>query len=242
MKAIILAAGLGTRLRPWTLHHPKALVPVGGEPMLGRVIKKLKENGFDNIVVNVHHFPEQIKEYLADNEFGVKITVSDESGKLLDTGGGILKASEWLGIDDEPFLIHNVDILSDADLGDLMECHKKNGNDVTMLVSDRESSRKLFFDNDGLLKGWVNKKDGSVKPEGIGISPEWKERAFSGIHVMSPSVFDKMKGYSESGSFPVMDFLLASLDVLRIGSRDQSGLKIIDIGKPATLSQANENF
>ena len=123
MKAMILCAGLGTRLRPWTLSHPKALVPVGGVPMLERVIDKLRSQGFDYIVVNVHHFPEQIVDFLRQRDLGVKIAVSDESDRLLDTGGAIMKAEELLRFSDGPVLVHNVDILSDADLRGLMQRH-----------------------------------------------------------------------------------------------------------------------
>lgn len=123
MKAMILAAGLGTRLRPWTLQHPKALVPVGGIPMLHRVITSLTAQGFDDITVNIHHFGQQIIDFLNSKEYGTRINISDERGHLLDTGGGIVHASKFLCADAEPFLVHNVDILSDADLCGLMKAH-----------------------------------------------------------------------------------------------------------------------
>ena len=151
MRAMILAAGLGTRLKPWTLEHPKALVPVDGIPMLERVILKLKSQGFDEIVVNVHHFAGQITDFLDSKDFGIKISISDERGGLLDTGGGLVHARHLL--EGEPFLVHNVDILSNADLSALMHFHESEGNDVTLLTSDRKSSRKLLFDEDGSLKG-----------------------------------------------------------------------------------------
>ena len=146
---MILAAGLGTRLKPWTLEHPKALVPVDGIPMLERVILKLKSQGFDEIVVNVHHFAGQITDFLDSKDFGIKISISDERGGLLDTGGGLVHARHLL--EGEPFLVHNVDILSNADLSALMHFHESEGNDVTLLTSDRKSSRKLLFDEDGSL-------------------------------------------------------------------------------------------
>ncbi len=121
MKAMILAAGLGTRLRPWTLEHPKALVPVGGVPMLERVIVRLKDEGFDEIVVNIHHFGDQIIDFVRSKDFGVKIFISDERGELLDTGGGLVYARELLG--EDPVLVHNVDILSNADLKSFMRKH-----------------------------------------------------------------------------------------------------------------------
>ncbi|MDE6382409.1 MAG: NTP transferase domain-containing protein, partial [Muribaculaceae bacterium] len=121
MKAFILAAGLGTRLRPWTLEHPKALVPVGGVPMLERVILRMRDQGFDDITVNVHHFADQIVDFLNARDFGVAVHISDERERLLDTGGAILHASRFLAADPAPFLVHNVDILSDAPHASLME-------------------------------------------------------------------------------------------------------------------------
>ena len=120
MKAMILAAGLGTRLKPWTLTHPKALVPVGGVPMLERVIRKLEKEGFNDIVVNIHHFGEQIIDFLKSRQWQAHISISDERGELLDTGGGISRASGFLGANSQPFLVHNVDILSSADLSWVM--------------------------------------------------------------------------------------------------------------------------
>ena len=162
MRAFVLAAGLGTRLKPWTLEHPKALVPVGGVPMLRRVLERLRSEGFDEVTVNVHHFSEQIVDFLNHEELGVNVTVSDESDRLLDTGGGLLKA----GIS-APMLIHNVDILSDAPLAEIMNRHLASGRDITLVTSDRESSRHLVFDAEGTLRGWHNVKTDEYKPAGF---------------------------------------------------------------------------
>lgn len=245
MKAMILAAGLGTRLRPWTLSHPKALVPVGGVPMLEKVIVRLREQGFDNIVINVHHFAQQVIDYLKTRDFGVNIRVSDESGSLLDTGGGILQASALLGEDNSPFLVHNVDILSDAPLADLMQVHEKSGRDISLVTSGRDSSRKLVFNQDGKLCGWKNLQTGELRPEGFALSPEMHDSAFSGIYILNAAMLKQLGLYSSligSNKFPVMDFFLNSCayndSSVNIGEIRLDSLHLIDIGKPDTLRKA----
>lgn len=240
MKAFVLAAGLGTRLRPFTLKHPKALVEVGGRPMLGRVLDRLEEEGFDRIAVNIHHFGEQIIDYLeSPDQKRRSVAVSDERDELLDTGGAILHARAILGADDEPFLVHNVDILSDAPLRQLAARHIVEENDVTMLVSDRESGRKLIFDSEGFLTGWHHLGEDRFKPADYRKMEGDEEYAFSGIHMMSPSVFAEMERQQRGGAFSVIDFLLEARGHLRIRAYVVKGLQLIDIGKPATLSQAN---
>lgn len=237
---MILCAGLGTRLRPWTLEHPKALVPVGVIPMLKRVSDRLYSMGFDDQTVNVHHFAEQVVDYVkGGNLIASDIHISDEYQELLDTGGGILHAERYLAKDEEPFLVHNVDILSDADLNMVYENHRRSGRDVTLLVSDRKSDRKLVFDKEMNLKGWMNVKTGETRPSGLDILANDIALSFSGIYVMSPSVFGKMKANGFEGVFPIMDFFLASLPGVNIGGICKKGLKIIDIGKPETLKNAS---
>lgn len=246
MKAMILAAGLGTRLRPWTLSHPKALVPVGGVPMLKRVIDRLVAEGFDYIVINVHHFSEQIKEFVASHDFGnVRIIISDETDRLLDTGGGLLYATPLLCADDAPYLVHNVDILSNAPLAELLQRHVENGNDVTLLTSGRTSLRHLVFSPDGRLAGWHNLSTGEMRPSGFMPSPDMHESAFSGIYVISPSVHTCMREYGTGkgdAKFPIMDFFLSNTGKKRIGEVRLDSLDLIDIGKPETLSQADSLF
>uniref|UniRef100_UPI003FEE6622 nucleotidyltransferase family protein n=1 Tax=Phocaeicola sp. TaxID=2773926 RepID=UPI003FEE6622 len=167
MKAMIFAAGLGTRLRPLTDNMPKALVPVAGKPMLERVILRLKEAGFNEITVNIHHFGEQIIDFLrAHDNFGTEIHISDERGMLLDTGGGIKKARPFLD-GQEPFLVHNADILTDIDLAGLYRHHLESDAESTLLGSELKSSRYLLFDDDYHLHGWINKATGEVKPAGF---------------------------------------------------------------------------
>lgn len=242
MKAMILAAGLGTRLRPWTLEHPKALVPVDGVPMLERVIAKLKENGFDRIVVNIHHFGEQIIDFVKSKDFGVEIAISDERGRLLDTGGAISHAEGLLTLDEGPVLIHNVDILSDADLSGLMKRHEMSGADSSLLVSNRESSRKLIFDESMRLRGWHNLKDKLYRPVNFEPSSGEKEYAFSGIHVVGPGLLAEMKRLEPGEKFSIIDFLLDERNKADRRGVVQENLQLIDIGKPATLSQANKLY
>ncbi len=237
---MILCAGLGTRLKPWTEKHPKALVPVGGIPMLKRVTERLIGQGFEEITINVHHFADQIIDFVEnDGELAGKVVISDESDTLLDTGGGLLHAEKYLGADDRPFLVHNVDILSNANLKALMSNHVDSHLHVTLLVSDRKSDRKLVFDKEMNLKGWMNTKTGQMRPDGFEVSEDDRMLSFSGIYIMGPEVFTIMKENGYEGSFPIMDFFLSGIPVLKIGGVVQKDLEIIDIGKPDTLHRAN---
>ena len=238
MKAMIFAAGLGTRLKPLTDHMPKALVPVAGKPMLEHVIGKLKAAGFNEIVINVHHFANQIIDFLKEKDnFGITIHISDETDMLLDTGGGIKKAASFFH---EPFLIHNVDILSNVDLKSLHEYHLTSGNDATLLVSPRKTVRYLLFDERNRLCGWVNKDTLQTKPEGFVYQPEvQKEYAFSGIHIVSPTLFNYMSEHW-TGKFPIMDFYLQTCQEAQLGGYAKEDLQLIDIGKPETLAVAEE--
>lgn len=238
MRALILAAGLGTRLKPWTLEHPKALVPVAGEPMLERVLTKLEVEGFDRIVVNVHHFGDQIIDYLENRQSRAKICISDERDCLLDTGGGILQADSVLG-GDGPLLVHNVDILSNAPLSQLMQYQIETDAAATLLTSLRDSTRRLAFDSDDRLRGWHDLRTGSVKPYGY-VAGSLREEAFSGIYAIHSKAIEKMRAWAASRSFPVMDFLLDNCldsDFRRFCLAD---LRMLDIGKPDALTRAED--
>lgn len=271
-KAFVLAAGLGTRLKPFTLTNPKALVPVGGVPMLERVLLRLKSEGFEDVVINVHHFADKVEAFVRENNFfGMRIRFSNEREQLLDTGGGIYHARKMLEENDAPFLIHNVDILSNAPLSEMMRRHSESGNDATLLVSDRDSSRKLIFsksngveseresrrdesqereqyetrENHLELRGWHNLQSDEYRPEGFMSEDRDVELAFSGIHIMSPRrIFARMEEMARQrgDAFSVIDFYLANINELGIRGYDQERLQLIDIGKPATLSQANRLF
>ena len=237
MKAMIFAAGLGTRLKPLTDHMPKALVPVAGKPMLEHVINKLIAAGVDGIVINVHHFAQQIIDFLKEkNNFGIQIWISDETGELLETGGGIKKASPFFN---EPFLVHNADILSNLDLKAMYEFHVASGNDATLLVSPRKTARYLLFNEENKLCGWVNKETLQTKPEGFVHQPETqKEYAFGGIHIISPSLFKYMEGWT--GKFSIIDFYLQTCQQAQLGGYIKEDLQLIDIGKLDTLTKAEE--
>lgn len=204
MRALVFAAGLGTRLRPLTLDRPKALVEVGGEPMLGRIIRRLAAVGVDRVVVNTHHFADKVKSFLASADFGVETVVSDETDLLLDTGGGLLKARHLLD-DGEPFFVHNADILTDLDLAAMADAHRKSGAQATLLVQRRDSSRRLLFDASGRLEAWENTKTGEIRPSGAEIST-LNPLAFGGVHLLSPSIFEPLSQYSADPVFPIVPF------------------------------------
>lgn len=239
MKAMIFAAGLGTRLKPLTDTVPKALLPIGGKPMLEHVILKLKAAGFDHLVINIHHHGQQIIDFLEqNNNFGLWIDVSDERDYLLDTGGGIKKAQRLLD-GNEPFLVHNVDIISDIDLRQLYNEHGRVNPLATLLVSKRETSRYLLFNKENRLCGWRNKATGEIKSYYPDFSPEmYAEYAFSGIHVLSPRIFDWLEEWT--GKFSIINFYLSIAAKTDIRAYPAQDLRLIDVGKPETLAKANE--
>lgn len=239
---MIFAAGLGTRLRPLTNTMPKALVNVGGRPMLEHVILKLKSSGFDDITINIHHFGDQILNFLnANNNFGLNIHISDERGQLLDTGGGIKNARTFLSKDNEPFLVHNVDILSNINLRELFLRHTNNANTATLLVSRRETSRYLVFNHDHKLCGWINKKTRETKPQGFIYNEQLEEiYAFCGIHIISPDIFRYMEEPCWGDKFSIIDFYTQLCSRVNIEGAVINNLKLIDIGRPETLAEAEE--
>lgn len=242
MKAMIFAAGLGTRLRPLTDHTPKALVPIAGKTMLERVILRLKDAGFNDITINIHHFGEQIIEFLrTHNDFGATIHISDERDRLLDTGGGIKKARPFLD-GNEPFLVHNADIICDIDLAELYRHHRESNAEATLLVSERQTSRYLLLDDDNLLHGWINKSTGETKPgDFVFQEGEYREMAFGGIHVISPSIFRQMESAQWEGKFSIIPFYLSVCKTTRIQGYPLQSCHWFDIGKPETLAKA-ENY
>jgi len=244
MKAMIFAAGLGTRLRPLTNDRPKALVEIGGKPMLERVITKLAGAGFDDITINIHHFGEKIIEFLEkNNNFGLNIHISDERDMLLDTGGGILKARQFLD-GDEPFLVHNADILTDIDLNAMYQSHLNSGAMATLLVKDRLTSRYFIFDDDYRLQGWINKSTGETRPTAFKHREGMRELAFGGIHVISPSIFEPLERHSQGeAKFSITPFYVDECHTHIInGYVQQSPYTWLDVGKPETLAQAEEMF
>jgi len=238
MKAMIFAAGLGTRLKPLTDTLPKALVPIAGKPLLEHVILKLKVAGFTEIIVNVHHFPDQIIDFLkAKDNFGIRIEVSDERDYLLDTGGGIRKTA-WFFDDGKPFLVHNVDILSNVNLTTLYNQHLRTNSLATLVVSKRDTFRYLLFNDDLRLNGWINEKTGETKPIGISKPELYTKLAFSGIQVLSPQIFDLMKGLESK--FPIMDFYLNSAANQVINGFVPINYRMLDVGKLNVLDEAEK--
>lgn len=248
MNALVFAAGLGTRLRPWTLEHPKALVPLGGEPMLGRVLRKLAASGlFDRVVVNVHHFSAQVVEYLSATDFGIPLEVSDESDLLLDTGGGLVRAIGLLGGPGEPVLVHNADIFTDFPLAEMATAHTDTEADVTLLAARRASSRQLLFDATGRMKGWTNLRTGETLP--AGLDPATLDpRAFGGVHILGPRAQQTLVDYARRlGPAPVpfgiTPFYIASCGELDIRAfAPVAEYRWFDIGSPEKLADAEKSL
>lgn len=236
MKAMILAAGLGTRFKPWTDSHPKALALVNGKTLLQRNVEYLQQAGIYEVVVNVHHFADQIEESIRVNSgWGSEIAISDERDAVLETGGGLKKASSWLSDDD--FVVINVDILTTLDLRAMIAFHQKLMPLATVATSDRKSSRYFLFDHLDNLCGWRNTKTGEERM--VRAAAEIHERAFSGIHVISPRIFELIH---HEGKFSMVDVYLSLAKDEAIKSFDHSGSKFIDVGKPEAVAVAERLF
>ncbi|MDR1919273.1 MAG: nucleotidyltransferase family protein [Tannerellaceae bacterium] len=237
MKAMILAAGLGTRLKPLTDAIPKALIPLRGKPMLEHLLLKLKAAGFHEIVINIHHLGEAILDFLqAKDNFGLSLHISDERDYLLDTGGAIKHAAELLQ-GDAPFLVHNVDILSDVNLAAFYHSHQEGQALATLLVGKRSSSRYLLFDNDNKLCGWHNRETGEVKSFYPDFTPkQYNEYAFGGIHILSPRIFEQMEEWT--GKFSIIHFYLSICAKHNILAYPAPDVTLIDVGKMESIGKA----
>ncbi len=238
-QAMIFAAGLGTRLKPLTDTMPKALVRVGGQPLLWHVVTKLKASGFERIVVNVHHFADQITRYIEEQgSFDIDIRISDETACLLETGGGIRKALPLFD-PSSPILIHNVDILSNTDLKELYDDALLSATDALLLVSRRTTKRYLLFDEEYILDGWTNVETGEVRSpyKGLDITG-LRQLAFSGIHVLCPHVFPLFAEMPER--FGIIDFYLKYCHQYAFIGKESKDLRLIDVGKLDSLDKAEE--
>ena len=234
MKAMLFAAGLGTRLRPYTNDRPKALVEVQGKTLLQIALERLHSFGAEEIVVNVHHFADKVEKLLAENHnFGLDIRISDERDLLLDTGGGLAKVADYLN--DAPFLIHNVDILSDLDLGALYEAHLRYDRPLsTLAVRQRETSRYLEFSLEGELTGWKNKKTGERRiSRSVTMVEDW---AYSGMAVIDPKLFAFFP--ENQPVFSIIDVWLAAARENLIRNFPHDETLWLDVGKPAALEAA----
>lgn len=274
MKAMIFAAGLGTRLKPLTDTMPKAMVPVCGEPLLWHVMSKIQRAGFDDITINVHHFAPMIVRYLNDcygengsnsqrnhdccveNHCNSHVHISDETDLLRETGGGIRHARRFLD-GTEPFLVHNVDILSNLDLKALRNAHAKRSPDAgrsgdgaslaTLVVSERQTSRYLLFDEDMRLVGWTNVNTGEIRTPFANLDvAACRKLAFSGIHMMSPEVFPLMEDPKTFGmecvpdKFSIIDFYLATCASHTISGYIPEDFRMLDVGKVDSLAEAEK--
>lgn len=242
MKAMVLAAGLGTRLRPLTNHRPKALVGVGGHTLLEITLARLRQFEVDEVIINVHHFADMMVDYLqANHNFGMKIEVSYED-VLLDTGGGLKKASYFfLGKstpEDEPFIVHNVDVISTIDLRRMMQAHVENHALATLAVQDRKTKRYLLFDDSLRLCGRQAGRD--AEPEAVRAAQHVTPLAFSGIHVVSPRLLSMM---TEQGAFSIIEtYLRLAAQGEKIQAFRADDYEWLDIGKPENAARAAEQL
>ena len=254
-QAMILAAGLGTRLKPLTDTMPKALVPVGGKPLLEWNIRKLQAQGYDRFVINIHHFAQQIIDYVSQQDYATLVRFSDETEQLLETGGGLKKAQQLFS-DESPILLHNVDILDNVDYGWLARQHQPD-EDAVLLVSQRKTKRYLLFDNAMRLMGWINIETGEIKSPfpwlreaEITIDDDLNVKtshlsslishlnayAFSGIHSFSPRLFPLMDRFPDK--FGIIDFYLSVCHRAHIVGLVKPDLRLLDVGKLDSLEQA----
>jgi len=236
-KAMILAAGLGTRLKPFTDRHPKALAIVNGKSLLQRNIEYLQQYNIKEVIVNVHHFADQLIETININKgWGSNITISDETNEVLETGGGLKKAAPLLK-DNENFILLNVDILTDLDLGEMIRCHLQHRPLATLATTNRKTSRYFLFNQNNDLCGWRNIENGTEK---ISRNTEaYHPKAFSGIHIISSRIFSLMQ---QEGKFSIVDVYLEAAKKETIKSFDHSGSRFIDVGKPENITKAAAIF
>lgn len=238
MKAMILAAGLGTRLKPWTDSHPKALAVVNGKTLLQRNIEYLQGAGISDVLVNVHHFANQITDVIEQNEgWGSFVTISDETEAVLETGGGLKKAAGFFAGENELILM-NADVLTDMPLEGLTGAHRARSALATLAVSQRASSRYLIFDGKtGFLGGWENMKTSERRMRRLMENPF--QRAFSGIHCIDTRLFEWM---NQEGKFSIIDVYLSVCATQNISFYDHTGCRFIDVGKPESVLKAEQLF
>lgn len=237
---MIFSAGLGTRFKPWTDHHPKALAVVNGKSLLQRNIAYLQEYGIREVIVNVHHFADQIEEALRENRgWGSHVLISDERNMVLETGGGLQKASPLFPAG-QPFLTCNADILTDLDIHKLMSFHRGQNALISFGVTNRPSSRSLLLDESGRLCGWRNNQTGEEK---IAIpKKQLQAKAYSCVVIFDYAVFRLMKEAGFSGKFSLIDVYLRLAPDHRIMGFDHSGDRLVDVGKPDSVAKAEKLF
>jgi len=236
MKAMVFAAGLGTRLQPLTNDKPKVLVRINKVPLIDRTVQKLIESGVNEIVINVHHFADKLISFVKKQKYDCTIYFSDETDLLLNTGGGLKKAQQFLRGTD-PFIVYNVDVISDIDLSDMMAYHKENKCFATLAVRKRNTSRYLLFSDEMQLSGWKNiKTDDEVI---VHAHIDYEVRAFSGIHIISPEIFDS---FEEKGAFSIIDTYLRLAQNKTIKGYDHTASMWYDLGKLSEISEIEKEL
>ena len=241
MQAMIFSAGLGTRFKPWTDHHPKALALVNGKPLLQRNIEYLRQYGINEVIVNVHHFADQIDQAIVENDgWGSDLLVSDERDEVLETGGGLLKAKDFFH-PGERFATCNADFLTDLNINKLLDFHLQQQSLISFGVTTRPSSRNLLFNKDYRLVGWKNNKTGEVR---IAIPDETvvHELAYSCVVIFEYEIFRLMEEAGFNGKFSLIDVYLTLAPRHRIMGYNHSGDKLVDVGKPASVAIAEALF
>jgi len=237
---MIFSAGLGTRFKPWTDAHPKALAPVNGKSLLQRNVEYFGHYGIKEVIVNVHHFSEQvIREVEKNNGWGSDIIISDEKNALLETGGGLLHAKKHF-TEGERFITTNVDILTDLSLDSLLEAHKKSGAIATLSVTDRKTSRYLLFDPAMRLSGWRNTNNGEERI--VRKSDVLKQMAYSCVVIFEYEIFSLMESAGFTGKFSLIDVYLTLAKDHRLMGFDHSGDRLVDVGKPDSIAIAENLF
>lgn len=231
MKALLLAAGLGTRLRPLTDARPKALVEINHKTLLEYALDKLQDSGISDVIINIHHFSGLMKDFIQSLHYPqLHIEISDESEMLLDTGGGMKKAA-WFFDDEQPFLVYNVDVFTDLNIQQMLQYHRLKKSMVTLAVSRRKTSRYLLLDKNSQLLGWKNEKNGEKILEDD-LSEQVEEMAFSGIHIVSPLFLSMIQ---KNGAFPIIPEYVSLCRKCPIFGFDHTGTRWIDLGKPESL-------
>ncbi len=233
---MVFAAGLGTRLHPLTQSAPKALVELNGRPLLDHVLKRLVRFGVQSIVVNIHHYGEQIMQFLQNEEYGVPVYVSDERGALLDTGGGLRHATKLFS-GNQPILLHNVDVFSDVDLNQMLDFHLINKAMATVAVRDRSTSRYLLFDDQHILRGWENIKTGELKF--VEANHNLNRLAFSGIHIVNPEILNLI---DRNGKFSIIDLYLELSKKYRIQAFQHDESFWMDVGRISHLRELEKRI
>ncbi len=238
MKAMLLAAGFGTRLKPFTNTHPKALAVINGKTLLQRNIEYLQQYNIYNVIVNVHHFAAQIIDAIEKNKgWGSDISISDETDAILETGGG-LKRAGWYFKDESDFVLMNCDVLTDFALNEMISFHNTNKPLATLATTNRESSRYFLFNDENVLCGWTNVKTGEEKI--IRKDKNLNQKAFSGLHIINKKIFDLVN--QKEIKFSMVDVYLSLCNSHKILSFDHSSTKFIDVGKPESIAMAEQLF